>query len=90
MRVKTITVSYQRKIGLPNFGSAGFSVEYGVELEPGEDVREVTRALHEEAREEVKRQALPLVRQANNRLDQVFPHLPEDLQAQIMRLMESE
>lgn len=88
MQIKTVTVGYSRTIGLPNYGSARFSVEYGAELAPGEDPAAATRALHREAREEVKRQALPLVRQVNQKLDEVFEHLPEAVQAEILRLVE--
>jgi hypothetical protein len=86
MRVKTITVGFGSTINLGNYNSARLDVQYEVELDEGEDAESVTRQIHEQAREEVRRQALPIVRRNNLKLDEIVRHLPEDVQQQILAL----
>lgn len=87
-RITKVKAGFGSTVNLGNYNSARFDVELEAELEAGDDPQEVMAALHEEAREEVKRQAVPIVRKNSQKLDDIFRHLPEDVQAAIKEAIE--
>ena len=84
-----MTVRFGSTVNLGNFNSARFDVEASAELEAGDDPRNVANQLHELCREEARRQARPIVQRNNRKLDDVFHHLPDDVQEIIMEALEN-
>ena len=77
MRVKTVSVTYERKFGLPNYCSATIGATYWAELDSHEVIDEVgnvtgivqdeneveaVRKLFAQAKAEVRAQAMPVIR----------------------------
>ncbi len=84
MQITKITVAFGSTVNLGNYNSARFDVALEAQLEAGDDPLLVAQQLHEQAREEARRQALPVIRRNNVQLEEVVRHLPEALQQQIM------
>lgn len=50
MKIKTVSVTYERKINLGDYNSAHIGLTLWADLEDGEDATEATTALQEQAR----------------------------------------
>ena len=66
MQVKTISVTYGRKINLGDYNSAEIGLSLWADLEPGEDAEAATRELHAQARELVRAEYLRLREQVKS------------------------
>lgn len=84
MTITKIQVSFGSTVNLGNYSSARFDVQLEAELGDDDEPTLVVAALHEQCREEVRAQALPIVRRNRLRMEEIFAHLPETLQAQIL------
>jgi hypothetical protein len=62
--LKTVSVHYERKLNLGDYNSATIGVQYWADLEEDVDVDAALDAMWEHAKDQVKAQALPLVRRA--------------------------
>lgn len=64
MRVKTVSVSYERKINLGDFNSATVGMSAWADVDPEDDLSQVNNALFDMVKRNVKQQVLPLVDKA--------------------------
>ncbi len=85
MQITKVTVGFGSTINLGNYNSARFDVQLEAELDEGEDVEQAVQQLHQQARDNVRRQALPIIRRNSERLEDIFRHLPEYLQQDILQ-----
>jgi hypothetical protein len=61
-RVKTVSVQYGRKLNLGDFNSAEINISIWADLDEGEDVQGALDMLYAQAKENVKKQAMPLLK----------------------------
>lgn len=66
MKVKTISVVYGRKFNLGNYESAEIACTMWADLDDGESPEEKTQELYGKAKDAVKAQALPVVKDRPN------------------------
>lgn len=79
--IKTVSVTYGRKLNLGDYNSANVEISIWAELEDGDNEADVTAALWEMAKNNVKAQALPLKRQDEARVEKIYLGLPVELRA---------
>ncbi len=60
--VKTVSVQYGRKLNLGDYNSAEISITVWADLDEDEDVQGALDTLYQQAKENVKKQALPLLK----------------------------
>lgn len=60
--VKTVSVQYGRKINLGDYNSAEISITVWADLDEGEDVQAALDLLYQQAKDNVKKQAMPLLK----------------------------
>lgn len=80
MKVKTIAVSYARKVNTGDFSSASIGIDLWADLDDGEDAAAAISALYAEAKAQVKAQLLPLVSKAEAQAREIFLGLPVEVQ----------
>jgi len=61
-RIKTVAVQYGRKLNLGDFNSAEISLTLWADLDKDEDSQAALDVLYAQAKENVKKQALPLLK----------------------------
>lgn len=66
MKVKTISVTYGRKFNLGNYESAEIAATLWADLDEAENEAERTAELYTKAKEAIREQALPLVKDRPN------------------------
>jgi hypothetical protein len=88
--VTEVTVEYGRTFGMPNYGSARFSVSMTAQLQPGQAEGDVVRALQAECVEHVREQALPLLNKQATSFADVVNHLPPALKNKVRGIIEEE
>ena len=76
MHIKTISVTYERKINLGDFNSANIGVTLWADVEEGESPVVVTEALFAQAKAAVKEQAMLLVSKVNAQTREFFAGKP--------------
>lgn len=76
MRVKTISVVYERKFNLGDFNSMTVGATAWADLDEGEGEEEAFDTLFAEVKEVVKEQSLPVIRQLKAKVQEVFAGLP--------------
>ena len=81
MKIKTVSVHYERKINLGDYNSAtvGINLWADVDAEENEHLDEIMDGLWTMAKENVKAQALPLVRKQNAEVKEIFMGLPKEI-----------
>lgn len=62
MRIKTVAVEYGRKLNLGDFSSATINLTLWADLDETEDPQAAIEQLFAQAKENVKKQALPLLK----------------------------
>ena len=72
MRVKTISITYERKFNLGDFNSLAVGTTLWADLDEAEDSVEATRELFAQAKEMVKQQALPVLRPMQAQTKETF------------------
>jgi len=75
MRVKTVAVSYGRKLNLGNYEAAELSASVWAEVEEGEDESAVMEYLFGACKAQVKNQVPPSYKRANPQLTSTFTKL---------------
>jgi hypothetical protein len=80
MTVKQITVTYMGTLNLGNFNSVKLGVTFEGLLDEGESPEETTRELFARARQAVREQAEPLVKNRQVQVNEVFKNLPIEVQ----------
>jgi hypothetical protein len=80
MQVKTVSITYGRKLNLQDFNSATIEVSTWAELEEGEDSREAIDALFAQAKEIVREQAQGVAHKLSAQVREVMYGLPRELQ----------
>lgn len=83
MQLKTVSVTYGRKINLGDYNSATVDCTLWADLDEGEDEAEAMTALWEMAKNNVKAQVLPLVRKNEAAVTSIFMGLPVQVQESI-------
>lgn len=83
MKITIISAHYERKVSVPPYGSMTYRSEYTAELEEGDNEDACYDQLAERCRENVRRQMLPTLQQAQFKLTEVFEHLPESVKSRI-------
>jgi hypothetical protein len=78
-QIKTVSVTYGRKMNLGDYNSANIEMSIWAELEEGDNEAEVASALWEMAKNNVKAQAIPLKRQDEARVENIYMGLPIEL-----------
>lgn len=86
MRVKTVAVSYGRKLNLGNYETAEISASVWAEVEEGENESAAIEYLFEACKAEVKNQVPPSYKRANPQMTTTFtkfgqPTTPEEMLA---------
>ncbi len=76
MKLKTISVTYERKFNLGNYQSANIGITLWADLDEDDDEAEAVTAMWEMAKANVKAQALPLVRDTEAEVTSIFMGLP--------------
>jgi hypothetical protein len=76
MNIKTISVTYERKLNLGDFNSAAIGVTVWADVEDGEDPAAATNALFAKAKSAVKEQAMPLLSKVNAQTREFFMGKP--------------
>ena len=80
MKLKTISVTYGRKINLGDFNNANIEINLSAELDEGDDEAQAASDLWEMAKNNVKAQALPLMGKATAKVENIFMGLPVKIQ----------
>ncbi|UKP00996.1 hypothetical protein [Nostoc sp. UHCC 0870] len=62
MEIKTISVTYQRKFNLGDYESVEVGCSLWGQIDPEEDAEGATQFLFEQAKESVKKAAMPLLK----------------------------
>lgn len=81
--VKAISVTYGRKLNLGDYNQAHLEITLEAELVPGESLENATADLWRDAKESVKQQAMPLIKQQQARAETAFAGLPADVQNKV-------
>lgn len=87
MKLKTISIRYERKLNLGDFNSIMGQCALFAELDPGDDEDVVSHALWEMAKENVKAAILPAVKEHNlsvAEIKEMYLGLPKEVRDQIV------
>mgnify|MGYP001476270486 CR=1 FL=1 len=87
MKIKTVSVRYERKVNLGDFNSIMGQCALFAELDPGDNEDTVMKALWEMAKENVKAAILPAVKEHNLSLAEIkemYLGLPVEVRDQIL------
>ena len=76
MKLKTVSITYGKKVNLGDYNSATIECSLWAELEEGEDEAPAMTALWEMAKNNVKAQAVPLVTKQTANVEQIYMGLP--------------
>ena len=76
MRVKTISVTYERKLNLGDYNSATVGSTAWADLDDGEDEIAAYGALFAEVKAVIKEQAMPLLKKNVAEVKEFFAGLP--------------
>lgn len=76
MKLKTVSVTYERKHNLGNYNSANIGVTLWADLDEGENEAEIMTALWEMAKNNVKAQLVPLAQNQEAEVQHIFMGLP--------------
>lgn len=76
MRVKTISVKYERAFNLGDYNSLRIGAEAWADLDEDEDEKLAYEALFAEVKDVVKEQALPVIKQLKAKVQEVFAGVP--------------
>ncbi len=85
MKVKTISVVYERKLNLGDYCSATIGATAWADLDEGEDEKAAYVALFAEVKGVVKEQATPLFARHKAEVERVFAGLPVELREEIVK-----
>jgi len=83
MKIKTVSVTYGRKFNLGYYNSATIDCTMWADLEDGDDEAEVMGALWAMAKNNVKAQSLPILKQQQTDAETILLGLPPELQERI-------
>jgi len=83
MKLKTVSVTYGRKQNLGNYNSATVDCTLWADLDEGENEAEAMTALWEMAKNNVKVQLIPLVKDTEAQVTNIFMGLPVAVQESI-------
>ena len=81
--VKTVSVTYGRKVNLGEYNSATVDCSIWADVEEGEDLNAAMSALWTMAKENVKAQVLPLKGKQEAQVKEIFLGLPVEAQKEI-------
>lgn len=81
--VKTVSVTYGRKINLGDFNSATVDCTIWADVDEGEELNAAMSALWTMAKENVKAQVLPLKGKQEAQVKEIFLGLPVETQKEI-------
>lgn len=84
MKINTVSVVYERKFNLGDYNSAHIGITLWADLEDDESPEEVRAILFEQAKAEVRAQALPVIQHQKAEVVKAFAGLPEHVQNEIM------
>lgn len=76
MNIKTVSVTYGRKWNVGNYESATVELSIWADVDEDDDPDYVTAALWAMAKASVKEQSMPLIREREAEVEQVFMGLP--------------
>lgn len=83
MKLKTVSVTYGRKFNLGDYNSATIDCTMWADLDDGDDESAVMGALWAMAKNNVKAQSLPILKQQQDAAEQILLGLPPELQEKI-------
>lgn len=85
MRIKTVSVTYERKQNMGDYNSAAIGCTLWADLDPdgGDNEGDVMAALWDMAKANVKAQLLPLVTKQTATVKDIFLGLPVQVQEQV-------
>jgi len=83
VKLKTVSVTYGRKINLGDYNSATIDVTLWADLDEGEDEADAMTALWEMAKNNVKAQSLPLMIKKEVDVQHIFMGLPMQVRNQL-------
>ncbi|MBD2451718.1 hypothetical protein H6G76_32290 [Nostoc sp. FACHB-152] len=69
MEIKTISVTYHRKFNLGDFESVELGCSLWGQIDPEEDAEGATQFLFEQAKESVKKAAIPLIKASSHQMN---------------------
>lgn len=84
MRVKTISVTYERKFNLGDFNSATIGAVAWADLDEGEDEKIAYDQLFAEVKDVVKKQSMPLFARLTAKVEELFQGLPVELRQAVI------
>lgn len=83
MKLKTVSITYGRKFNLGDYNSATIDCTMWADLDDGDDEGTVMSALWAMAKNNVKAQSLPILKQQQDAAEQILLGLPPELQEKI-------
>jgi len=83
MQLKNVSVTYGRKVNLGDYNSATIDCTLLADLDEGENEADAMTALWEMAKNNVKAQALPLVKKTEAKVEMIYLGLPLAVQESI-------
>jgi hypothetical protein len=76
MKIKTLSVTYERKFNLGDYNSMTVGATAWADMEEGEDATQAYEALFGEVKETVKQQSLPVLKKQTADVTEVFAGVP--------------
>lgn len=89
MILKTISVTYGRKLNMGNYESSNVEMSLWADLEPGDDEAEAAAALRQMARHQVMVELARLQPQLKTKVEGIFMGLPVEVREQLAGKHES-
>ncbi len=83
MKLKTVSVTYGRKFNLGDYQSATLDVTLWADLDEDDDEGDVMAGLWAMAKNNVKAQAMPILKQQAEQAETILLGLPPELQEKI-------
>lgn len=83
MKIKTVSVTYGRKFNLGDYNSATIDCTMWADLDEGDNEGTVMTALWAMAKNNVKAQAIPILKQQAEQAEAILLGLPPELQEKI-------
>ncbi len=84
MKIKTISVTYERKHNLGDYSSANIGITLWAELDESDNEKECAAELWSQAKSEVKAQLMPLAQKRIAEVEHAFAGLPVEIKNDIL------
>ena len=79
MKIKTISVEYERKLNTGDYSSVTLGLTFWADLDEGDDPDACTRELYAQAKVHVKEQAQPFIKKQQAETEEIVNNLTPEL-----------